>query len=279
MKDFFKAKFFYIMVVLTLVVTITPMVFYSMGVTFVFRDMVNILLTPMQKVFNAAADAVDGFTGYFYRFDALVEENIALKEEVASLQAQIYDNKEMEEMYAWMTDFLEMKRQHTDYTMTAATVTGRESGNYSSMLTLDTGSGAGVSVGMPVVTPGGIVGRITEVGYNWSRVTTIVEAQSAVGAFVERTGESGVAEGDFQLTGEGLVKLQYLSPDTTVQTGDRILTSGFGDVYPRGLTIGYVQSVEVNPHTRTKTAYVQCAAPVSDVSDVMIITDFNLYAE
>lgn len=279
MKQFFKNRFFYIMTVLALLVTIVPMVYYNMGVTFVFRDVVNVLLTPMQKVFHAAGDAVDGFAAYFYKFDALVEENMALKEEVAALQAQIYDNKEMEEMYAWMSDFLDMKRQNTDYRMTAATVTGRESGNYSSVLTLDTGSGAGITVGMPVVTATGLVGQITEVGYNWSRVTTILEAQSAVGAYVERTGESGVAEGDIQLTGDGLVKLQYLADDTTVQAGDRILTSGFGDVYPRGLVIGYVQSMETNPYTRTKTVYVQCVAPVSDISDVMIITDFTLYAE
>ena len=279
MKNFFKNKFFYIMTVVALAVAIVPTVLYSMGLTFIFRDMVGMVLTPMQKVFHAAGDAVDGFAAYFYKFDTLVEENMALKEEVAALQAQIYDNKEMEEMYAWMSDFLDMKRQNTDYQMTAATVTGRESGNYSSVLTLDTGSGAGIAVGMPVITATGLVGQITEVGYNWSRVTTILEAQSAVGAYVERTGESGLAEGDIQLTGDGLVKLQYLADDTTVQEGDRILTSGFGDVYPRGLVIGYVQSMESNPYTRTKTVYVQCVAPVSDVSDVMIITDFTLYAE
>jgi len=50
-------------------------------------------------------------------------------------------------------------------------------------------------------------------------------------------------------------------------------------VYPRGLVIGYVQSMETNPYTRTKTVYVQCVAPIYNVSDVMIITDFTLYAE
>jgi len=278
MKQFFKNRFFYIMTVLALLVTIVPMVFYNMGVTFVFRDAVKVMLVPMQKVFQAAADAVDGFTAYFYKFDALVEENIALKEEVAALQAQIYDNKEMEEMYAWMSDFLEMKRQHMDYQMTAATVTGRGSGNYSSILTLDVGSSSGVAVGMPVVTASGIVGQITEVGYNSSVVTTIVEAQAAIGAFVERTGEAGLAVGDIQLTDKGLVRLD-LPAGTTVQEGDRILSAGTGDVYPRGLVIGYVQSMESNPYTRTKNVYVQCVVPMADISNVMILTDFTLYAE
>lgn len=275
MKQFFKNRFFYIMTVLALLVTIVPMVFYQMGVSFVFRDAVNVLLTPMQKVFQAAVDAVDGFAAYFYKFDDLVEENIALKEEVAELQAQIYDNREMEEMYAWMSGFLEMKRQHMDYSMTEASVTGRASGTYSSMLKLDVGTGADIAIGMPVVTESGIVGQITEVGYSSSMVTTLVEAQSAIGAYVERTGEAGIAQGDIQLTEKGLVKME-LSSDTTVQIGDRILSAGTGDVYPRGLVIGYVQSMEVNPYTRTKTVYIQCAVATAGLSHVMILTDFTL---
>ena len=174
MKKYFKNKFFYIITVLTLLCTIVPTVYYQMGITFPLRDTLNTLLVPMQKLFLAAADAVDGFTGYFYKFDALVEENAALKEEVASLQAQIYDNREIEEMYAWVSDFLEMKTEHMDYTFTAAAVTGRENGNYASILTLDVGEGAGITVGMPVGCPQGLVGRITEVCICLYRVTTLL---------------------------------------------------------------------------------------------------------
>ncbi|MBQ3591407.1 MAG: hypothetical protein II979_05650, partial [Clostridia bacterium] len=70
-----------------------------------------------------------------------------------------------------------------------------------------------------------------------------------------------------------------LPSETAVQVGDRILSAGTGDVYPRGLVIGYVQSLESNPYTRTKNVYVQCIVPTSDVSSVMILTDFTLYAE
>jgi len=279
MKQYFKSKFFYIITVITLLLTIVPTVYAHMGVTFIFRDAVNILLTPMQKVFNAAADAVDGFTAYFYKFDALVEENAALKEEVAALQAQIYDNREIEQMYAWMSEYLEMKIQHTDYTYLAATITGREIANYSSILTLDVGSGAGITTGMPVVSAQGVIGQITEVGYNWSRVTTLVEPQSAIGAFIERTNENGILEGDLARAETGQCILNYLPADADVQVGDRILTSGYSDVYPRGLVIGYVEAVETNPYTRSLSAVVGLSAPLAELNNVMIITDFSLYAE
>ncbi len=275
MKKFFKNKFFYIMTVITLVVTIVPTVFYSMGLTFVFRDAVGVVLTPLQKAFNYAAEGIDGFTAYFYKFDELVDENVALKERVAELEAQIYDARELEEAYAWLSDFLDLKVAHTDFSMMHATVTGRESGNYASVLTLDVGYGAGIRRNMPVITSVGIVGRVTEVGYNWCKVTTIVESQSAVGAVIERTDDMGIAEGKFELSADGLCELSYLSADADVEVGDRVLSSGYGSVYPRGLVIGYVEEVGVNPYTRGLQVKVRCAVDFSALTDVMIITDYT----
>ena len=279
MKQFFKNKFFYIMTVLALLFTIVPTIFYSMGLTFVFRDAVCVLLTPMQKVFNYATEALDGFAAYFYKFDELVEENNALRERIAELEKQNYDAAELEERSAWMSSFLEMKTQHTDFKMLSASVTGRESGNYSKILTIDAGTGAGVQLNMPVVTSEGIVGQITELGYNWAKVTTIVEAQSAVGAYIERTDEAGICEGAFELSADGLCRLSYLPAEADVKVGDRVLSTGFGSVYPRGLVIGYVETVGINELTRSPDVTVKCAADFSELTQVMIITDYEIYVE
>jgi len=279
MKEFFRNKFFYIMTVLALLLTIVPSVFYSMGLTFVFRDAVCVLLTPMQKVFNYATEAVDGFAAYIYKFDELIEENNALRERVAELEKQNYDAAELEERSAWMSNFLEMKTQHTDFKMLSASVTGRESGNYSKVLTIDVGTGAGVTMNMPVVTSEGIVGRITELGYNWAKVTTIVEPQSSVGAYIERTEDAGICEGKFDLSADGMCRLSYLPAEAEARPGDRVLSTGFGSVYPRGLVIGYVETVGINEYTRSPDVTVKCAVDFSELTQVMIITDFEVYVE
>ena len=279
MKEFFRNKFFYIMTVLALLLTIVPSVFYSMGLTFVFRDAVCVLLTPMQKVFNYATEAVDGFAAYIYKFDELIEENNALRERVAELEKQNYDAAELEELSAWMSNFLEMKTQHTDFKMLSASVTGRESGNYSKVLTIDVGTGAGVTMNMPVVTSEGIVGRITELGYNWAKVTTIVEPQSSVGAYIERTEDAGICEGKFDLSADGMCRLSYLPAEAEARPGDRVLSTGFGSVYPRGLVIGYVETVGINEYTRSPDVTVKCAVDFSELTQVMIITDFEVYVE
>ncbi|MBQ2277361.1 MAG: rod shape-determining protein MreC [Clostridia bacterium] len=279
MKQFFKNKFFYIMTVLALLLTIVPSVLYSMGLTFLFRDAVCVLLTPMQKVFNYATEAVDGFASYFYKFDELVEENIALRERIAELEKQNYDAAELEERSAWMSNFLEMKSQHTDFKMLSASVTGRENGNYSKILTIDVGTGAGVTKNMPVVTSEGIVGRITELGYNWAKVTTIVEAQTSVGAYIERTEDAGICEGQFDLAPDGMCRMSYLPAETQIAVGDRVLSTGYGSVYPRGLVIGYVETVGINEFTRSPDVTVKCAVDFSELTQVMIITDYEIILE
>ncbi|MGN1409201.1 MAG: rod shape-determining protein MreC [Eubacteriales bacterium] len=275
MKNYFKSKFFYIITVVTLIVTIVPTVFCSMGLSFVFRDMVGIVLTPAQKLFNYAAEGIDGFVSYFYKFDELVEENIRLREQVSQLQSELYDSAEIEEMYEWMSEFLELKMAHNDFELLSASVTGRESGNYSKVLTLDVGSGAGVASGMPVITSEGIVGQITEVGYNWCKVTTILEPNSSVGAYVEKTGDAGICTGSFALSSEGLVNFLYLPADTEVNTGDRVLSTGYGSIYPRGLTVGYVESVSLNSYSRNLEVTVRSAVDFTEISSVMVITSFE----
>ena len=278
MKQFFKNKFFYIVTVIALIVAIVPTVFYSMGLTFVFRDAVGVILSPAQKLFNYAAEAIDGFSSYFYKFDELVEENNRLKEEIAEYQSQIYESRELEEMYVWMSDFLEVKMRHSDFTLEEASVIGRESGNYSKILTLDVGSSAGIKLTMPVITSDGVVGQVTELGLNWSKVTTILESGSSVGAYIERTDDSGVCTGSYELAPDGLVEMKYIPEDSDVKVGDRVLTSGYGSIYPKDLVIGYVDSVEVDPYSRTLSIKVKCSADYSDLSKVMLVTSFETTA-
>ena len=90
-------------------------------------------------------------------------------------------------------------------------------------------------------------------------------------------------EGDYTLAREGLCRLRYLEEGADVKVGDRILTSGYGSVYPRGLTVGYVERIEENEYSRSLVAYVRPAAFAEDdadrISQVMIITDYETYTE
>jgi rod shape-determining protein MreC len=148
-----------------------------------------------------------------------------------------------------------------------------------SVMMIDRGTSSGVERNMPVVTPDGIVGYVAEAGLSWAKVVTVCEAASSVGAVVERTGETGLVSGSYTLAADNLLKMTYLSPDSDIAVGDRIVTSGYGNVYPRGLIIGYVESVENDSLSQTVTATVKLAARLADPEKVMVITAYEAAKE
>ncbi len=272
MPDFIKNKFFMVMVVLMLFFTIVPAVLTATGAGDYVKNALNVVVSPVQKLFNYTSDAIEGFTSYFTEFDRIVDENNSLKEENRQLKEQIADVEKAEQMNEWLYGYLELKREHMDFTYAAANVIGREAGNYMTVFTLDRGTRHGITEGMPAVTEYGVVGYVSDVGTDWCKVVTLLESGSAVGAYIERTGETGVVEGDFALSSEGLCRMCYINSDSTVEAGDRIFTSGYGSVYPRDLLIGYVEKTEPDPNTQTLIAYVRSAEKMTDISKLMIIT-------
>ncbi|NLM57213.1 MAG: rod shape-determining protein MreC [Clostridiales bacterium] len=274
-----KSKFFIIMLCIALALVIVPSVLTLMGLSSYVRSAVATLLTPAQSLMMKVTNAIDGFTDYFTEFDRLKAENEALKRELAEYKNKFYEIDNILKTNEWLYEYLELKREHTEFKLIDADIVGREVGNYMTVFTLNVGTDKGVTADMPVITSDGIVGYIAEAGPNWSKVLTIIESASAVGAYVERTGELGLVEGSFDLRGTGLCKLTYLATDSDVKVGDRVLSSGLGSIYPRGLVVGIVESIEPDQFSRTVTAYVRPTANLEDLTRVMVIKSYETYAE
>ena len=213
------------------------------------------------------------------RCRALAQENAALREQLDDYRDRIYNAKMLEEENRWLSDYLGLKKEHSDFLFEEASVIGRESGNYSTVYTLSRGTLHDIKVNMPVITEDGVVGYVTEVGPTWCRAVSIIETASAVGAYVERSGELGLVEGSFELRFDGKCRMVRLPADADVREGDRVLTSGLGSIYPRGLFVGEVESVSADPYSRTLTAVLKPRIDYSSLVKVMIIKDYTIYSE
>lgn len=279
MKQFFMSKFFVVVLTVALAMIAIPGILSAMGLSDTVREGVATVLMPGQKLFSFAANGISGFSDYFTEYDRLEAENRALREQLTKIQDQVYNAQELERMNNWLYDYLELKREHMDFSLTEASVTGQQSSNYMSVITIDRGTSSGCNVDMPVITADGVVGYIAEAGASWSKVVTLCESTSAIGATVTRTGETGLISGSYSLAKDSLVKMTYLAADSDVQPGDRIVTSGYGSVYPRGLVIGYVESVEMDEFSQTMVAYVKLSARLDDLTNVMVICDYETYEE
>lgn len=98
----------------------------------------------------------------------------------------------------------------------------------------------GLTVDQAVLTSRGLVGRVVLVTGPYAKVQLITDRAASVGALVQRTRRQGMARG----TGDGELELAYLPQQSDVRLGDRVVTSGTDGIFPRGLPIGIVASVE-----------------------------------
>jgi rod shape-determining protein MreC len=278
MLKYFKSKVFIAFAAIALVCILTTAVFSAMGLTPILRNALGVVLTPFRYAATYVSGAFEGFSSYITDYNALVEENAALKKQLAEYGDKIYYADILESENEWLRGYLGIKREHTDLELDAALVIGRDEGNYSTLLTLNRGSANGVEYGMAVITEDGIVGKITEVGLTWSKVTPITETRASVGAYVERSSEVGVVEGAYDMRSEGLCVMSYVEAEADIVVGDRILSSGLGSVYPRGLLIGEVTELKPDKYGRTVVATIKPAADLANLSKVMIVTDYEYYS-
>ena len=276
---YLKNKFFIICLGIAFVLVIFTSVFSFMGMSNVLKDGVNTLLSPFRIVGVKLKESAENISLYFKNMEKLIDENRELKEENRDLKDSLIEAQAKDEENIRLREYLEFKKTYNDYTLCEANVIAHEGEAYMTVLTLNRGSGDGIKKGMAVVTPSGVVGSVFEVGYNWCKIRNIVEDSSGVGAYISRSGEIGIVEGDVMYKDSNLCNLNYLSENTDAKEGDIVYTSGLGSVYPRGLPIGEIVSVKKNDYDRTASAKIQTFVDFSDLKYVMIITSFDIKSD
>lgn len=272
----FKSRFFVISLAVALLLSIVPGVLCAMGQGSYIRSAIVTVASPFRWAFTKVGEGISGFSLYFKTLEELRDENDALRAELEGYKSLVYDAELIKEENEFYSDYLGIKEEHIDFLFENATVVGHESTNYRTVVTLSKGSLHGIEVNMPVITEEGLIGHITEVGSTWSKAEIITESSSAVGAYIERSGALGVVEGTYELRAEGLCRMVYIEADADIRVGDKVLSSGIGEVYPRGLLIGKVTEVSMDERTRTLVATVEPAADLESISKVMIITEYEI---
>jgi len=257
-------------------VLLSLMIYFSNN-TSVFTNLVNTVSLPFRTASTSIASWIDGKQRYAAEFDALKEENASLKEQIAEMEAALRQAEADSAENATLRRLLELRAQRRDLTWESAKVIERDTSNWASTLRLNAGTEQDIAIGDCVITASGeLVGIITEAGGSWSLCTTLIDTESAVGCRIFRTGDVAVAEGDFSLMHDGLLKLNYLGTDAKAQVGDLVVTSGLGDYYPSELVIGYVQELMTGDDGLAQYAIVTPSVVPDTLEQVFVITDFDI---
>lgn len=278
MKDFFRnraALILFITALIVLVFAFSSALFK--GEANPLSDAVRVVLTPFRAVTNGVSNLISSGYSYIYEVEELKSENRQYRIRIAEMEQDIRESKQALEENELLRELLGLSERRRDLTFVMAEIVSRDTSNWASTFTIGKGSAHGIEPFDCVINEEGIfTGYVSEVGTNWSVVTTIIDSDVELGAIIYRTRESAVAEGDFSLMSEGLLKLTYLPEDTVLLNGDIILTSGVGGVYPKDLVIGTVTEVKKDISGMGDYAIIAPDVDLSRLTQVFIITDFDI---
>ncbi len=267
-----KTRFFPVMLAVSVLLCMISIAVYHTGaMSFVF-DAVGLVTVPFEKAADGIDSLISSISARFSDVDELRRENELLREENARLVAENRESLAVTEEYNKLREFLGLKNERSELSFVDAKIVARDVGHIRTF-SLDKGSFHGISENMPVITSDGLLGLITEAGTHSSRGISIINHNTSVGVYLERTMTSAVLTGSFDHYGRGLCKIINLPTDADVVVGDTVYTSGYGGMYPKDIVVGTVVSVEHEPSNYTLSAVVQPAADMNLSDFVMVITE------
>lgn len=233
---------------------------------------VGTVLAPFEMTFSYINQKIRYVTSNLWEIAAVHEQNKMLKNEVEQLRQQNTMAEEYAAENVRLRELLAYKQSAHQFDLLAARVIGRDAALWTSTIVLDRGSKDGVRENMPVVTGKGLVGRVTEVDPISSKVQLILDVRSSVGTLVQRSASrvTGIVTGT--MDNPYRPHMINIPRSADVQEGDVIVTSGFGGIYPKGITVGRVVSQHSDDSGLLKVVVIETAVDFQRLEDVAIIT-------
>lgn len=256
-------------VVITSIILIIFAAFTSTGRTrpTPIEGVLGTVINPIQNTFYSVGEFFSNSLDSIFHLKTLKTENETLKDQVSKLQEQ---NRKLIQLAAEnnrLRSLLGFKETNEELQFVAGTnITGRDPGNWFDIYTLDKGSKDGVQANDAVIVGNGyLVGRVIEVGSNYSKFMALVDQRSSVSIIVDRTRDLGIVSGSAD---NNIIAIMPLEAD--IVKGDDISTSGYS-TFPKNLYIGKVKSVEKQERKLQKLVLIEPAADFKRMEEVYIV--------
>ena len=162
-------------------------------------------------------------------------------------------------------------RERSKFTLAPAFVIGYDPNSFNEFMTIDKGSNDGIAVNDPVVADSGaLIGRINSVTARSAQVMLIIDPNSVIDSEIQESRAAGLVTGDHGL---GLIMSKILQEQAVV-TGDKVITTGLGGIFPKGLLVGEVKDVHTSQNQLFQEARVMPVVTFRDLEIVFVITEF-----
>jgi rod shape-determining protein MreC len=231
-------------------------------------DVFAVVTTPIQTGLAKASRATFGLWATYLDWKNVRAENRRLREEVQELRVQGLRVVETDDENRRLRRLLALQ-EHLPLTTLSGEIIAREWGGWIRSLTVNRGRGDNVPRLTAVISPNGLIGRVVEVRPGASIVQVLTDPTSTVGAHVLRTRTPGIVEGDPR----GTLRFKFMARDgASIQSGDVLVTAGQGGLFPRGIPIGTVRSIDNRGGALFHYAELTPAVDFARVDEVLLVT-------
>lgn len=267
----------YLLFILTSICTILMVLSFG---TDVFNKPLNktvgYVIIPFQQGISKAGGWLSARSSELVQIRELLNENEALRNQVDELTIENTLLQQEKTELNRLRELYKLDNQYDDYTKVGARIISRDTGNWYSAFIIDKGEDDGLLVDMNVIASGGLVGRITSIGPNWARVTSIIDDNSNVSAKTLSSSDPMIVSGDLEAMSEGVIRFsQLIDSADAVAEADKVVTSHISDKYLPDILIGYIYSVEKDSNNLTKSGYVVPVVDFEHLEEVLVITQLK----
>jgi rod shape-determining protein MreC len=231
-------------------------------------DALAIFTTPVQTVVSRINRTAFGLWSTYQDWKNVRAENRRLRDEAQRLRVESLRVSEVDEENRRLRRLLQLKEALPLETISGEII-GREWGGWVRSLTVNRGRSSRVVRLTAVIGPDGLIGRIVDVRGGSSVVQVLTDPASTVGAHVVRTRTPGIIEGEPR----GTIRFKYMARDGAgMQVGDMVVTSGLGGLFPRGIPIGRIRSIDDRGSALFHYAQIAPAVDFARIDEVLLLT-------
>lgn len=267
----------YLLLILTILCTLLMLITFGTDVfNRPLNTVVGYVVVPFQQGIGKLGGWLSNRSEELVQIRTLLEENARLKEEIAALTEENTLLQQDKYELNNLRQLMDLSEQYGEYNKVGARIISRDSGNWYASFIIDKGTDDGLCIDMNVIAGGGLVGRITSVGPNWSRVTSIISDNSNVSGMTLSTQDNLIVSGDLKLMADGCITFsQLVDSKNMVVEGDKIVTSDISDKFLPNILIGYISSIERDANNLTKSGLIVPAVDFEHLGEVLVITDLK----
>lgn len=277
MNDFFRSKTFKIIaVLLAAVLAFFLRAVYTGGLMPALSHIGGAVATPFGEFFAGIGNGIQDFFQPVFHGRELQKENEDLQKLVDELTRRQADYDELKNQNDLYRRFFSISDSNADYTLELATVIAHVPDDPSGSFIINIGQSQGITSGMPVITENGLVGIVGRVSERYCRVLTLMDPAVNIGVLDSTTLDTGILTGDAAMSEDNTARLTYLRLQSEAAAGDLILTSGYGEQIPQGLTVGYLSDVSLAATGLTLEGVIDLSARPENARQVFVITDFTV---